>query len=110
MMLWVGCSTHDVHSVPLDSFPSAGLGFLMPGATSKAEALDRLGYPTRDYFDRSILTYALARDPKRGLIPERRVTSWRNAPFLGWGNAEYSLVLVFDAKDLLQAASLVKVR
>jgi len=110
LALLAGCSTHDVHTVPIDSLEGADFSFLKPGQTSREEAVRRLGDPTGKFQGGVILTYSMEPAPYHGLKPVRREPSLRNGPFLGWEEAVYSLVLVFDSESLLREFSLVKVR
>lgn len=105
-----GCSTHDVHTVPIDSIQGTSLSFLAVGATSREEAIRRLGDPTGTFLGGEILTFTLAPRGKRGLVPVRRPQSSRNAPFRGWEDAEFNLVLVFDTNERVREFCLVKVR
>jgi hypothetical protein len=109
LAILAGCSTHDVHTVPVDSLPGAKLAFLKAGETSKDEAVRRLGQPTGTFQSGIILTYTMEPAPKDGLKPVRWEME-RHPPFLDWWDQRYSLVLVFDASDLLRDFSLVKVR
>ena len=80
------------------------LTFLTAGTTTRAEAILRLGEPSRSYEDSRILTYWLEEEDS-GYVVLRPV-----APMAVWERVAYSLVLVFDGQGVLQKHSLVAIR
>ncbi|ALP66020.1 hypothetical protein [Paraburkholderia caribensis] len=87
------------------------LDFLGDGATTRETALFKLGEPSGTFDRDRILTYRIG-SPKDGgyllLHPHAAGTeyNWSAEP----GVTLYSLVLVFDEKDILVKHSLVRVR
>jgi hypothetical protein len=76
------------------------LAFLKPGATSRQEAIEKLGHPNAEYEHGRIQTFWIAADEG----------GYRSG-FIEVGTThQFSLVLVFDEKDLLVRHALVRVR
>lgn len=76
------------------------LGFLRNGETTRREVLDRMGTTLASYEKDAMLTYLLYGDELGGF-------SVGAPPARGTLRGEYSLVLVFDAQDVLRKHSLV---
>ncbi len=76
------------------------LDFLNDGITRAEEAQHKLGQPTGRYEDSRILTYRLGKDEGGYFLVGTR----------DWSEAQYSLVLVFDADGILRRHALIKVR
>jgi len=80
------------------------LPFLENARTTKEEALLHLGQPSAQFEGEHILTYRMADTPEGGLDVASRLGTG------GWKTAKYSLVLVFDDRQLLLRHNLVRVR
>ena len=78
------------------------LDFLKEDATTREQVIVELGDPTAAYDGSKIMTYRLNRDDG-GYYLVRNLS-------LGWANAPFSLVLVFDDKGLLRTRSIVAVK
>jgi len=101
----VGCATTQIkgHADLLE--------FLADGKTSKEEVLMKLGQPSGKFESEKILTYRLGFDShSRGYYVVERAPGMGHEPtWAAWMNTKYSLVLVFDNKDVLRKHSLVEV-
>lgn len=78
------------------------LAFLVDGSTTKEDVLFRLGLPSAEFEGERILTYRIGTGAKRGTVVVPRHAG-------DWQGAEYSLVLVFDAQQVLRRHALIKV-
>jgi hypothetical protein len=79
------------------------LDFLQDGTTSKETVLLQLGQPSAQFESGRILTYRIGLEKDRGyFLRETGATNWLDLKF--------SLVLVFDGRDLLQRHAMVEVR
>ncbi len=87
-----GCATNLGHKDLLD--------FLNDGTTRSEEVHQKLGQPTGRYEDSRIQTYRLGKDEGGYFLV---------GSTLDWSEAQYSLVLVFDADGILRRHSLIKV-
>jgi len=96
-----GCASRPEREV---SDASALLPFLQDGSSTKEELLLKLGEPSARFEGERILTYRMADSEKEGLA----VASPRGIG--GWETARYSLVLVFDDRQILKKHHLVRVR
>ena len=100
--LLAGCAT----TTPTDPCASSELlKFLNIGHTTREEVSQKLGKPSAAFEMGKILTYRIGEDPARGLY----LVSG-NAANQPWKSVRYSLVLVFDADEVLQRQNLVRVR
>lgn len=79
------------------------LDFLQDGQTAKDTVILKLGQPSATLESGHILTYRLGQEKKRGYY-------LREAGATNWLELKYSLVLVFDARGVLERHSLVEVR
>lgn len=86
-----GCASNLGHKDLLD--------FLNDGTTRTEEVYKKLGQPTGRYEDSRILTYRLGKDEGGYFLVGTR----------NWIEAQYSLVLVFDADGILRRRSLIQV-
>lgn len=78
------------------------LTFLENGTTTKEMVFLKLGQPSGTFSGERIVTYKLGGDKEKGyLLLDRGV---------GWTDAKYNLVLIFDENNLLSKHSLVQVR
>ena len=78
------------------------LGFLVKGRTTRSQVLTTLGQPSARFEGDRILTYRIGHRNEQGyyvIVPGE----------YGW-TAQYSLVLVFNARGVLQKQNLVEVR
>jgi len=80
------------------------LPYLEDARTTKEEALLHLGQPSAQFEGERILTYRMADTPEGGLAVTVRLGTG------GWQTAKYSLVLVFDDRQILVKHNLVRVR
>ncbi len=87
-----GCATPIGHRDLLD--------FLNDGITRTEEVHQKLGEPSARYENSRIVAYRLGRDEAGYFL----VKSSRD-----WSEAQYSLVLVFNANGILRRHSLIKV-
>lgn len=80
------------------------LKFLQDGATTREQAVLRLGQPSATYEQERIITYRVGENKAQGhyVISPNRLRQWEDVG--------YSLVLVFDREGLLQKHSLVPVQ
>ena len=96
--LMIGCTT---------TIPGASpnlLAFLHPGETTRQEVVLKLGQPSGTFEQDRILTYRLGEDGQQGYFI---VTPKSLMP---WSQVRHSLVLVFDARGVLEKQSLVPVQ
>jgi hypothetical protein len=110
LLLLMGCAgTQQV--VNKEAHPQ--LDFLVEGVTTKEDVLLRLGIPAAQFEGERILLYRLHERQKEGLVvipPELGYRDARLAPVRSsWGTYDYSLVLVFDEKNILCKQSLIKI-
>jgi hypothetical protein len=110
LLLLMGCAgTQQV--VNKEAHPQ--LDFLVEGVTTKEDVLLRLGIPATQFEGERILLYRLRERQKEGLVvipPELGYRDARLAPVRSsWGMGDYSLVLVFDEKNILCKQSLIKI-
>lgn len=94
----IGCTT---------TIPGASpnlLAFLHPGETTRQEVVLKLGQPSGTFEQDRILTYRLGEDGQQGYFI---VTPKSLMP---WSQVRHSLVLVFDARGVLEKQSLVPVQ
>ena len=110
LLLLMGCAgTQQV----VNKEAHAQLDFLIEGVTTKEDVLLRLGIPAAQFEGERILLYRLRERQKEGLAvipPELGYRDARLAPVRSpWGTGDYSLVLVFDEKNILLKQSLIKV-
>jgi hypothetical protein len=110
LLLLVGCAaTQQV--VDKEVYPQ--FDFLKEGVTTKEEVLLKLGIPAAQFEGERILLYRLREREKEGLVvipPELGYKDARLAPVRSpWGAGNYSLVLVFDEKNVLRKQSLIKI-
>ena len=80
------------------------LAFLKDGASTRAEIMLRLGQPSAALEEEKFLFYRVGGNEKKGFYVVRPYATG------SWGNASYSLVLVFDSGGLLQKHRLVPVQ
>jgi hypothetical protein len=101
----VGCATTQIKG------HADLLNFLADGKTTKEEVLVQLGQPSGKFEQEKILTYRLGFDSRsRGYyVVERARGMGSESTWEAWMNCKYSLVLVFDNKDVLGKHSLVEV-
>ena len=78
------------------------LSFIKKNKTTKREVLSILGKPSGVYGKNKIYTYRVSADKTNWYVIEQ--PSKRN-----WASTVYSLVLVFNKKNILQTYSLVNV-
>ena len=110
LLLLLGCAaTQQV--VNKEEHPQ--LDFLIEGVTTKEDVLLKLGIPAAQFEGERILLYRLRERQKEGLVvipPELGYRDARLAPVRwSWGTGDYSLVLVFDEKNVLCKQSLIKI-
>ncbi len=86
------------------------LAYLKDGSTTKEEVLLRLGLPAARFEGERILTYRLMLTDEEGLVVVAREFNMRDPRLSYWPRGEYSLVLVFDGKYILQRHALLRVR
>jgi hypothetical protein len=93
----VGCAATAIPGASPDL-----LGFLVAGRTTRSQVLTTLGQPSARFEGDRILTYRIGHRNEQGYfvsVPEE----------YGW-TAQYSLVLVFNSRGVLQKQNLVEVR
>jgi hypothetical protein len=109
-LLLVGCAGTQ-QSINKEAHPQ--LDFLKEGFTTKQDVLLKLGIPATQFEGERILLYRLRERQKEGLVvipPELGYRDPRLAPMRSpWGPGDYSLVLVFDEKNVLRNQSLIKI-
>lgn len=86
------------------------LAYFKDGNTTKEEVLLRLGLPAAQFEGERILTYRLMLTDAEGLVVVPRKLEPSGRPLLYWARGQYSLVLVFDEKHVLQRHALLRVR
>jgi hypothetical protein len=109
-MLLSGCVPHARPPEPTPLLQSRWLPYLEDGRTTKEEVLLKLGIPSAQFEGERILTYRLALNDETGFMTVPRELDPEDRDVSRWVNAQYSLVLVFDAQRVLQRHSLLKVR
>ena len=87
------------------------LRFLSDGATTKEEALLSLDQPSGAFEDGNILTYrsGFNSHSKGFYVVQRPPGIGVHGVYSTWEHTRYSLVLVFDAQNVLRHHSLVEV-
>lgn len=105
-MMLTGCVTPPNQLQPQKDL----LTFLEDGKTQKEEVLVRLGQPASKLEGERILTYRIGGDEKRGFYLLEREQSSTHREMGAWWASKFSLVLVFDEKNVLRKRSLVQVR
>jgi len=86
------------------------LAYFKDGNTTKEEVLLRLGLPAAQFEGERILTYRLMLTDAEGLVVVPRKLDPRDPRLSYWARGQYSLVLVFDGKHILQRHILLRVR
>ena len=99
VLAFAGCAT-----TPIPGANPYLLDFLKIGATTRQEAVLKLGQPSASFERESILTYRLGHELNQGYY----VISPK--AMLPWQNVRYSLVLVFDTNGILEKQNLVEVQ
>jgi hypothetical protein len=82
------------------------LAFLHDGSTTKEDVILTLGAPAAVFESEKILTYRFRHTREEGM----RVLAKDSHPYETWDAVQYSLVLVFDAQQVLQKHNLVQVK
>jgi hypothetical protein len=103
------CGVPAYHPAAGRDLEARWLHYLENGKTSREEVLRRLGVPSAQFENQRILTYRLGLDKDSGFRVMSRELDRDDARFLRWDDAEYSLVLVFDAEHVLRRHRLVPV-
>jgi hypothetical protein len=105
LVLVAGCATTPP---PITGRPEL-LNFLSDAKTTKEEVITTLGQPSGKFEREKILTYRLGfKTGNKGFYV---VEQQPGMPIEdNWADAKYSLVLVFDEKNVLRKHSLVEVR
>jgi hypothetical protein len=95
-VLGVGCAAAKIPGASPDL-----LSLLRPGTTTRQEVLLTLGQPSASFEQERILTYRVGRDPEQGyyIVAASLLQPWQRV--------RYSMVLVFDARGVLERYSLV---
>jgi hypothetical protein len=102
-----GCAS-GLHPTPATDEETAQgpLAFLRDGSSSKEEVILKLGAPAAVFESERILTYRLRHTREEGM----KVMAKEAHAYETWDSVQYSLVLVFDAQQVLQKHSLVTVK
>jgi hypothetical protein len=105
ILVFAGCATNQVRG------RANLLRFLSDGATTKEEALLNLGQPSGTFEDGNILTFRIGFNSGSNefYVVQQPPGIGINGAYCSWENTRYSLVLVFDGKNLLRHHSLVEV-
>ena len=85
------------------------LPFIEDGATSREQALLRLGIPSGQFEGERILTWRLRFDGK-ALFPIAPDAAGDDPRYAIWTASAFNLVLVFDAANVLQRHSFIEVK
>jgi hypothetical protein len=109
LLTWFGCATPTLQ-VPTRDQESKWIAFLEDGKTTREDVLLRLGLPSGQFEGQRILTYRMMLSEKEGLVVVSRELSSSDPRLIQWAKAEYSLVLVFDGRHVLQRHSLLRVK
>lgn len=107
-LLLVGCAAP--LQVAQTEVEQKWLAYLKDGKTTKEEVLLRLGLPAAQFEGERILTYRLMLTDAEGVVVVARELDLGDPRVSHWVRGQYSLVLVFDAKHLLQHHALLRVR
>ena len=108
LAVWTAALLTGCVSLPLNGRADL-LEFLAEGETTQAEVILKLGQPAGRFEREKILAYRLGFTPKnKGYFVVEGKPGARPEPT--WKNVTYSLVLVFDERDILRKPSLVEVR
>src|SRR5256885_1516328 len=102
-----GCASR-LHPTPAteQELGQGPLAFLRDGSTTKEEVILHLGAPAAVFESEKILTYRFRHTREEGM----RVLGKESHPYETWDAVQYSLVLVFDAQQVLQKHNLVLVK
>ena len=92
-MLLIGC-VHKLTAIDA-AVQRQWLPFLEDGKTNRAEVLSSLGQPSARFQGERILTYRMMLDSEKRFVSDNR--------------GAYSLVLVFDDRDVLEKHNLLRV-
>ncbi len=109
LLTWCGCATPTLQVVPQD-IDTKWLAYLEEGKTTKEDVLLRLGLPAAQFEGERILTYRMMLSDEEGLVVVSRELSSSDPRLSQWARAEYSLVLVFNERHILQRHSLLRVK
>ena len=103
-----GCRASGPHPTPASDTEIAQslLAFLRDGSTTKEEAILKLGAPAAVFESERILTYRFRHTREEGMS----ILGKESPPSGTWEAVQYSLVLVFDAQQVLQKHNLVLVK
>lgn len=87
------------------------LSFVRDGQLTLDEAVLRLGVPTDHFEVDRILTYRIAYHPKEGVVLlAPRPIFYGDVTDLDWQEGQYSLVLLFDERQMLKAHSILPLK
>ena len=105
----LGCATNQPPPPTPQEIERQHLPFIQDGVTTREDALLRLGIPSAQFEGEHIFTYRLCFDGKK-LDPVTATTDANDPRYRTWPGAAFNLVLVFDARHVLQKHSFLKVR
>ena len=79
------------------------------GTTTRADVLLKMGPPSSSFEDDRILSYRLRRrDTSLVVVPP--LAEWGEPRYSTWSNADHNLILVFDAKQVVERFSLLRMK
>jgi outer membrane protein assembly factor BamE (lipoprotein component of BamABCDE complex) len=109
LLAFSGCS-HGHPVVVEEAHASSILPDLVEGKTTKEDVLFMLGIPSAMFEGERIFSYRMIAGEDDKLVVVPREISHDDVRLSTWKNAEYSLVLSFNDRHILQRKGLVRVR
>jgi hypothetical protein len=88
-------------------FQSGPLGFIRDGSTTREGVLLQLGTPTSEFEGKRILTFRVRHDGSGGVVVVPREQLVQADTLQRYSAGEYSLVLVFSSRNVLEKHSVV---
>ena len=107
-ILLVGCASQTPPAKVAD-IERQYLSFVHDGVTSREQALLQLGLPSAQFEGERIMTWRLGYDGET-LFPIAAERAPDDPRYTMWRVPAYNLVLVFDARNLVQRHSFIEVR
>jgi hypothetical protein len=106
--LLCGCATQ-APPAKVTEIEAQHLGFVRDGVTSREQALLQLGLPSGQFEGERIMTWRLCYNGEV-LFPIAAERAPDDPRYTMWRVPAYNLVLVFDARNLVQRHSFIEVR
>jgi len=110
ILLITGCAATTQKVVGDQEIKENLAAFLEDGKTTKQEVLLKLGIPSAQFEEERILTYRLGLNDQGTMVVGAPEFILKDRRISRWMQSCYSLVLVFDDRNILKQHSLLKVR